>query len=833
MLERVGPFTAPGIAATVLTLRGREDEIDAVLSAIDERAGVLIAGPRSTGRTRLVDEAVRRCESRGDPVHTFEPSEEMRWSSVDAGQTTVVVADDADQLDSAEQHQLIQLLGRPDVVGVVTLRVDVRAQLRQAVRPWLATGMIGVVAGPLADDDQWAVAHELLGGQADTASAHPLIELAGGRPGDLVELVLGSLETGALRYEDERWRLVGPPSLHRVRSDLDGSLDAETVSEAATLLALVGHVPKRLLTATLGTARTRQLISTGIAIEKQEPGGDVISFARPVEGALLREACTDAKRETLLTMIADRADATGWTAEVAGRVAQWRLATGGGTAELFLAVAADAYRKDDMDLAEMCATAAIDRGASDEGHYRRATVRARRGDLAGAADDLRRTTVQTDEIDALSAMHRAHAGEPVPAGGVARGAEAAYRAFAAALDGHHDEAARFAAQVDSASPGAGTDVVTDEFRTAAETLVAVARLDAARVTELRARFRFDDHAATVAPVVRTILASGPFQIDTSSGADLRMTRRHVEDRRAAAERSGDRTATLEWLVATAKVRLARGDVAGALRASRRLVEMTDAGEVQLAAGSWSAIHASNLVHAGQLAAATEFLERARTGAVDRDPSPFHQLVSLQLEGSFGPGHVVHDVVTLIDRAVAAGDVRTGIEAAATALRLGGAGQRLRDTCRQLAEGHPCPRTDLLAQHANASTDGGMVEFEALAQRYLGHGRNLDAAGALVQAAQFADTAGRQRILSRAAGVLATCPDAWTPGIDGLDSISLTQQERITGMDAVAGEQNAAIARRQNVSVRTVENRLSRLYRRLGVSGRLELARWHGDLFEGP
>jgi DNA-binding CsgD family transcriptional regulator len=55
------------------------------------------------------------------------------------------------------------------------------------------------------------------------------------------------------------------------------------------------------------------------------------------------------------------------------------------------------------------------------------------------------------------------------------------------------------------------------------------------------------------------------------------------------------------------------------------------------------------------------------------------------------------------------------------------------------------------------------------------------------------------------------------------AVELTASERAVVVLALSGCSNAAIARRRGSTARTVANQLASVYRKLGISGRRELA----------
>ncbi|MDT5321467.1 MAG: hypothetical protein QOD88_3989, partial [Mycobacterium sp.] len=108
------------------------------------------------------------------------------------------------------------------------------------------------------------------------------------------------------------------------------------------------------------------------------------------------------------------------------------------------------------------------------------------------------------------------------------------------------------------------------------------------------------------------------------------------------------------------------------------------------------------------------------------------------------------------------------------------------------------------------------------------GALLYAAEARAEAAVVLRNAGRNRdgaaAERQAARLLARCEGAATPPVRLITArVRLTPGELDTAVQAAAGRSNKQIASDMHLSVRTVESHLQRVYEKLGVSGRRELA----------
>ena len=122
-------------------------------------------------------------------------------------------------------------------------------------------------------------------------------------------------------------------------------------------------------------------------------------------------------------------------------------------------------------------------------------------------------------------------------------------------------------------------------------------------------------------------------------------------------------------------------------------------------------------------------------------------------------------------------------------------------------------------------DRGLIEvadrFEALAADLLAGEAAMQAASARRRAG---DPRGAQALAHRAGTLLERCEGATTPAsARDLRLSDLTPRERDVATLAAQGWASKRIAAHLEVSVRTVDNLLQRVYRKLGVSRRDELA----------
>ncbi|HAP78050.1 MAG TPA: hypothetical protein DCR14_18450, partial [Acidimicrobiaceae bacterium] len=151
-----------------------------------------------------------------------------------------------------------------------------------------------------------------------------------------------------------------------------------------------------------------------------------------------------------------------------------------------------------------------------------------------------------------------------------------------------------------------------------------------------------------------------------------------------------------------------------------------------------------------------------------------------------------------------------------------------DRLAQLAAGAQSPLVHARAALALAASANDAAELAAAGEQFAALGANLCAAEAFHLAAGAAQEAGRTATsyASRAEHLLQHCEGAVSPILAMVQSREvqgLSRREREIAALAAKGHSAKEIAQLLFVSTRTVENHLHRVYVKLGVSNRSELA----------
>lgn len=137
----------------------------------------------------------------------------------------------------------------------------------------------------------------------------------------------------------------------------------------------------------------------------------------------------------------------------------------------------------------------------------------------------------------------------------------------------------------------------------------------------------------------------------------------------------------------------------------------------------------------------------------------------------------------------------------------------------------CDLLHVFASHARALTEGRVDALAEVSRAFEGMGSLLYAAEAAAQAALIrAETDQEQaarRLAARSAFLSEQCPGARTPASVASPAWSTPREAEVAGL-AARGLASRQIADRLSLSVRTVDNHLRSVYRKLGISGRHEL-----------
>jgi DNA-binding NarL/FixJ family response regulator len=822
----VSDYASPAVTAGSLRLRERESALDAIQCAVRGGAGAVVVGPAASGRTRLLAE-LRRSAGTG-----ILPVADHR------------LIDDAEYLAPAE----IDALVGDRAPLVVAVRVDARPQLEAALRAWRAHGLVPVVLDPLGTEASKSIVSELLGDGTLDPSVDALWSLGGGRPGDLVELTLGSLEVGSLAHRDGRWRLVGEVAVHRIVTDLWPRLGS--LLGAAELVAVGEPLPVQVASRVLGRRRHEALHRAGVLTVL---ASDHVMFARPAEAAQLRAECPSDRRLVHLRALAEAAD--GVAQVPVERVAAWWLEVGGGDPRLLREAAASAHGRGAFGLAARFASASLRRAPHGEAALARGIARANLGDPDGARRDLERVSLAEADAApdrsvievALAHALRAEDPEGASAQAVRAGGDlgVAYVAVREAVRGQVSSARALVAGLGTGAEDRGRALPGETGRLAAFASAVADAIaldsagrgasdDGASAHDATAHRWTDPDASSfdVLPLGRDAVDAARVELEVSIGDALKDLRARAEERLVRAERTGSLIGRFAWSAVLGSVWFESGDLDRAhaeLRAAGQLadeIRFDDAAPVLQAHRAWVAAQSGASAHARRLIARVPDDGNLRASARVDLAAACASLVDAP--DARDARRALNDVLVVGDAAAADGQLDVAAQAYALPVRVDAANGPALDRLRSLAQRITAPMATSLVAHAEALIADDVAGLVEASDGYLASGRRLRAAEAIAQAARRSPA--HARLTARAGGVLASCTGAWSPLLAELAPFELRPRAREIGRLTVDGWSNSQVADRLSISVRTVESALTDLYRSLGVGDRRELARVHGPLF---
>lgn len=345
-------------------LAHRDAELEAFTEALAEpgRNLLVLYGPAGVGKSRLADACLDLAEDRGyltarvlaskaaallplgalapilphDLVDTASPRvlfERTRdeLHSLGGGERLVLLVDDAHLLDASSAVLLSQLIEAGAVFVVATIREGEPAS--DAVAGWWRSER--ALRLDLRDLDRAATADLLalaLGGPPGTDTVARFHAASGGNPLLLRELVFQALEAGRLTDASGTWRISGALSPSRRLADLFADrLAALSAASRAVLEQLALCAPVGVAELASGSAdELEALEAAGLLRVIVDGQRRQLVLSHPLYGESVRAGLGTIRRQSILLAAADRVQALGARRrEDALRIATWRLDAGG------------------------------------------------------------------------------------------------------------------------------------------------------------------------------------------------------------------------------------------------------------------------------------------------------------------------------------------------------------------------------------------------------------------------------------------------------------------------------------------------------------------------
>ena len=867
-------------------LVGRDDELAHALRQIRDPSatGVVIMGASGVGRTRLGDEVIARVaapvidvpatrSAASIPFGAFAPflpadglgdgdayvrlrrGADAVIARVPEGERAVVHVDDAHLLDDASAALLLQLSLTRRVALLLTLRTGA-PQPDALVELW-KDSLARIELEPLERGDHDGMLESMLGGPVEGGTAHSMHVATGGNPQMLRELVVGLRRAGTLVEVSGLWIHLGPIGVPQRLSELV-ELRLEELSaagrELVDLIALGEPVAPGLVS-TLGLDDALGELQRARLVRVRDAGlRTEIRLVHPVHRHVATGSLTTRRRQELLRHL------TAWIQDNGARRredlrrhALWSAEAGDAAdASALLAAAEDAGLGNDFELTERLARLAVQEGAG----VRALHLLGRVLDGLGRHDEAEDVFASSEPMDMTEAERTLIAtaradnlfrglGRGDAAAALVRSTSTAGDASGGETGAEADVPPLLAAQL---ANFALFEVRFDEAMAMAEPLLdhpdqvvaSIAALSVAMVRQQRGEF-----ASAVQVAERGLAAQRrargapqvPEEATCATSVALSLAGLGDLDRafdvirpvydRAVAQGSRHGQAWAGRTLAT--LHLSSGRWRDAERFSREAAVVYDELSHPLATPSIAGC-ALALATGGDVLGA----EAALADADARPPSAIRML-DLDIERARAWVHVARDdlptAVSLLAGAAesARADARLGIESTLRHdLMRVGALDRGGERSIELGELVDGPLSEARVQLASGllSSDGELLDDAAT--RFAELGALLFAAESSNEAAIAHRAAGSTKAAAasrrRSESWASACGDPRTPMLaQGTNAALLTRREREIAGLAASGRTTREIADLLVVSPRTVDNHLQRVYGKLGISRRTDLA----------
>jgi DNA-binding CsgD family transcriptional regulator/tetratricopeptide (TPR) repeat protein len=856
------------------------------------RAGVVLHGPAGVGKTRLAEEALRLAERGGRTVsravghpatreiplgalaHLL-PADLTAELGVGDDERTglfhaaraelrrlagddrlVLLVDDVDLLDDTSVAVLVPLIMSRTVFLVGTVRTGRTPSPRLSVLH-RDGHLVRMEIAPLDPDDLGTLLHRALDGPVSETARAELARLSGGNLQVLTELVRGARDRGVLTDATGAWDLIGPLPTTAALDELVAENLAGIEPRASALLELLA-VCERLglvdVERNYGAEILESLELSGV-IEVVTSGRRMaVRLAHPLYGEVLRGGLPPLRMRRVQAELADVVEAHGGRRrEDALLVALWRVASGGKVGgERLLRAARLALAAHEPALAVELLNAA---DAADLSVAERAEALVEAYSMAGARDDIEHIVAAVWD-EPLSEARRAHLAKRLADSRFFNdsdlaGALAAHEAARERMS-DPDELAAVDARRASLLAGAGRPldalVITDAMgpvssprtRVDVSTAIATSLISVGRTDEAAALAR--ETAAEHADLPGWLARRGIAQHLLNEAHALAYTGRYVEARQLlepAVERALATSAMGAWIwfnMALGEIARDTGRAHETIRRFREVAEVAprvgqDAtlvwAHVGVAQGHLllgecgPAADALQLAdEAGDSPVATSFGTRERTrawlDACRGDLVSARQQIRAIIPRHRQDGVYIFEAALLHDLA-----------------RLGSPHEAV-DRLEALAACIDGPLAAIHAAHARALAERDIAKQRDVIERYEQIDVLVLAAEAAAELADMHRARAESRLATaaqqRAVEIAQRAGGLHTPGLArGAGIEPLTGREREVALMAATGRSSKEIGDRLGLATRTVDTHLARVYRKLGIPGRSELAGALGDV----
>ncbi|MEV7951748.1 LuxR C-terminal-related transcriptional regulator [Streptomyces rubiginosohelvolus] len=841
-------------------------------------SGIVIRGATGSGKSRLGSECLSRVRGQGVatasvvataasqdvPLSALAPllspfggSERLTQGSappvrlqpslrrVQGRPSAVVLVDNFHFVDQASRDILLSLMRSGELRVIATMSDE--PELPHGVWPSENTGTVLTVRTPPLDEQ---AVNELLGqvlsGIVEQRSSRLLHTTSRGLPLYLVELVHHAASTGSLNRESGMWRLsqeITPPA--RLSTLVMRQLSRITERERKILedLALGGPEARD----TFPLAAVLRLTERGLVQARQEAGRSVVALADPVHGLVLRATTPVHRARQLLLSRAERAEKhPSEERDPLLATTLWRLqANDQVPVERLERAVTQARSVADFPAAHRLAQALVQQRPDEVsylllgefsfecGEHLEADAALQKAMHSGADEDIRLRSLVLRTMNLAQGMMRSDdaftINSEVRATVTGRETKNALDANEAALwcfAGHVRNARDLIASLDQRETGELTQIMVDPPR--AYVLSESGHQPTPHLwTENReppAQLLIEGEYLTPQVVLDGTRARALAEAGDLSAA---MSLAQSAYERAVSARA--RTVQYWPALHLGWICYLRGDIAGAKFWFATVVALSK--EQSFLSGLWSGLCGQALVSAvtGDLSDAVKALSAAESLQPRQWWRPeVHTVQGWQLAAE---GKLTSARTELMKGARAA--EASGLEVTKSQLlfdvvRLGGIDEVHGELGRTLV-GTDNPFVALRLRSAHALAQSDAIALELCAEQLAGMGALLLAAEVCTWAATLLFERGEQQSATRLGGkihelVQGCGGQVHTPGLaPPFVRAALTNRELEIAMLAASGLANAQIAGHLDISIRTAANHLQRVYTKLGISDRRQVA----------
>ncbi len=846
-------------------LVGRESALKHALELVSSGTGVAILGPAGVGKSRLLAELLKEAENTGMSVVRAVASESTRsipfapfiellptgptpdrlamlaaarhaLEKLDGRRGRLISIDDAHHLDPVSLSFLTLVVGS-GIANIVLASRTGQPMDAGLVGLWTNGAIERMDLGPLDRDESQSLIESVLDGSTTAHLESELWSLARGNPLVLHEILEGAVGVSVVRTPHGTWDLGGSPAKSPRLSDLVASrLRAipETLQPAMDLVAVGAPLPYAIAQQALGDTLA-ELESRRLVMMIGSGGEQTVVPAHPLYGEILKEYIGSSRIQSACRTLIAAAEATGSISDPV-RVALWqREARQTFSIDIALAGARAALIRHDPALCqELLAPLdpADDRVALLLG--RALSYQHRFAEAEAALDDrwpndLRLLT----EIVSIRAQNLGFG-----LGRVTQARDLFARA-AKAVDNpdlrarlNNERATISAIHGDFADTMSATQAVLSDPNTSAAPRASahVALSVAHAMTGDGMGFHaVHDEAMRYADLAREVLPFAHDQIEIMHTAALINAGRFEEAvslTGSAVEKAGRGGALVPtWLSARCMALVVMGRLRTAKSTAQRahdLFSQADPFGLELQAAGIAAFAAGQMGDTGP----GTLLDKIEVLPAAPRLSIWIDLGRAWTEAARGrPAQGARIAAESGRRAVECEHYAWAMLCLYNASRLGAPEHVVQDA-GQIDVSRDVDLLATMRAHIEAFATGDAGGVADAAKRFAAMGAHLPSAECFAQAASILEgrgasaAAARCVVLSRVAEL--RCEDPHTPALADRPPL-VTGREVQIAFDAATGLSSREIAARRYISVRTVDNHLRSVYRKLDVAGRDELA----------